>query len=158
MVEPLIGALQAFLLQNDNLSTETAPKPGLAISSNSLLVDVLFNCLHRCQMHISQVINIVLTLVEQWRRGRQCRALSIRGWRVETQTAFPALLLEMLRIFVSLPIVLATELIVALAECTTIGAVMTFQMLSQVAEARIALCTRLHGATVRLPNVGWIGL
>ena len=142
MIEPLSRTFDAFLGQIDNLFAEATPEPGLAISYHPLCLETVLYPVPVGAMFMLQVSTVVLFLVVY-------RALPILGWVAGTLFTFPALWLEVLRVLVAFPIILAAESFITFVKGTAVWSMMALQMLLQVAGPRICLLTCILWAEVR---------
>ena len=124
VVKSLSPGFKTFLLNLNNLLAEAAPESGLAIAAHSAVFPLLLDCLW--------VLNFMV-LLEMILEGLTTMASfptnTIRGI-LQLFITFPDLKLEVLTVFMALPIVFASKFLGTIEIGASIRLLMAFHMLS----------------------------
>lgn len=117
----LCPCFESFLLNPDNLFTETAPEVGFTVSTHTAVFQFLLDSLAR------EVVNVCEVLLECFSAVAGFAAHLC--WSVRCpEVAFPDLQKEVLAILVALPVILTAESFVAAFIGTTVGFLVPLHM------------------------------
>tara|TARA_R110002060_G_scaffold2894_9_gene4699 strand:- start:1893 stop:2291 length:399 start_codon:yes stop_codon:yes gene_type:complete len=120
MIKPLRPSIQTFLLQINELLTETTPESSLTVAANPTAIKLLLDFF---------IFGDLVLLLEMVLEGLTTVAnfgtsSSFGTFRV----AAPGFQVEVLRVFVALPIIFAAEVFVAGQECAAIRPLVTLHV------------------------------